>query len=127
MENIEKYTDFFHTSFSQRSENSKWVSKMSELTINKIKNVAQWWHPCSGELVTKLGLGIGHYVFTYINSCQYTDHAVEIKMKEMSSENQELKSLIYGMLDEINELKEHNKSLSERILSLENKPPVILY
>ena len=44
----------------------------------------------------------------------------------MILENQELKSLIYGMLEEISELKEHNRSLSERIFSLENKPPVIL-
>jgi hypothetical protein len=50
-----------------------------------------------------------------------------LKSENQNSENQELKSLIYGMLDEINELKEHNRSLSERILLLENKPPVILY
>ena len=30
------------------------------------------------------------------------------------------------MLDEINELKDHNKSLSERMELLENKPPMIL-
>ena len=49
-----------------------------------------------------------------------------LKYENILSENQELKSLIYGMLDEINELKEHNKSLSERIELLENKPPIIL-
>jgi hypothetical protein len=53
---------------------------------------------------------------------QNTEHLVQ----ELNTENQEFKSLIYGMLDEINELKEHNKCLSERIHTLENKPPMIL-
>ena len=129
MEQFGNYTEFFHTSFPRYSESSEWFSKMSSFAFGNISRVAQWWHTSMMEFsqMSGTGNGAGHYIFTYIKSCQYTDHAVEIKMKEMSSENQELKSLIYGMLDEINELKEHNKSLSERILSLENKPPVILY
>jgi hypothetical protein len=47
------------------------------------------------------------------------------KIEELD-EISELKLLIYGMFDEISELKEHNKSLSERIFLLENKPPIIL-
>ena len=44
-----------------------------------------------------------------------------LKSENMISENQELKSLIYGILEEISELKYHNRSLSERINCLENK------
>jgi len=65
----------------------------------------------------------GEGMFAYVKSCQYTEHVIE----RIDKENQELKSLIYEMLDEINELKEHNNCLSERILYLENKPPLILY
>ena len=89
--------------------------------------------------------------FAFIKSCKYTEFLNKktlelfenqnkklklsisslvqesyLKSENMISENQELKSLIYGMLEEISELKEHNKSLSERILLLENKPPIIL-
>ena len=48
---------------------------------------------------------------------------LKLSISNLVQENQEL---IYGMLEEISELKEHNKCLSERILSLENKPPIIL-
>ena len=73
----------------------------------------------------------------------YNDEFISIEQKKEEPEKpvltkfeelDELKSLIYSMFDELSdlkyhivELKEHNKSLSERILSLENKPPVILY
>ena len=57
-----------------------------------------------------------------IKHVQNTEQSVQ----ELKTENQELKSLVYGILDEINELKDHNKSLSERIQLLENKPPMIL-
>ena len=57
-----------------------------------------------------------------IKLCQNTEYLVQ----ELNTENNEFKSLIYGMLDEIDELKEHNKCLSERIHNLENKPPMIL-
>jgi hypothetical protein len=129
MENIEKYVEFFHTSFPRGSENSEWFSKMSSFAFGKITSIGQWWHTSMLEFSSMSGTGNGggNFIFTYVKSCQYTDHVVELKTKELSTENQELKSLIYGMLDEINELKEHNKSLSERILLLENKPPIILY
>lgn len=122
MENIEKYTDFLE-------KNSEFFSKMSKSAFGKITQIAQWWHRSTDGFCSMSGTGNGggHYIFTYINSCQYTDHAVELKMKEFNTENQELKSLIFDMLDKISELKKHNKSLSERILSLENKPPIILY
>ena len=44
-----------------------------------------------------------------------------LKSKNMISENQDIKTLIYDMLEEIDKLKNHNKSLSERINCLENK------
>ena len=65
----------------------------------------------------------GEGMFAYVKSCQYTEHVIE---ERINKENQELKSLIYAMLDEINELKEHNNCLSERILFLENKQPLII-
>ena len=129
MEQIEKYTEFCHTSCPRPSESSEWFSNMSGLAFCKIKSINQWWTTSMEgfRLNGGFGNGAGHYIFTYIKSCQYTDHVVELKTKELSAENQELKSLIYGMLDEISELKEHNKCLSERILLLENKPPLLLY
>ena len=147
MEQIEKYTDFLHTSFPRYSQSSEWFSKMSSLAFGKIRSIADWWNQSMTEFSCHSGTsnGGGHYIFTYIKSCQYTDHVVELKSKELSaenqelklsisslvqesylksknmiSENQELKSLIFGMLDEINELKEHNKCLSGRIQSLEH-------
>ena len=121
MEQIEKYTDFLHTSFPRYSQSSEWFSKMSSLAFGKIRSIADWWNQSMTEFSCHSGTsnGGGHYIFTYIKSCQYTDHVVELKSKELSVENQELKSLIFGMLDEINELKEHNKCLSGRIQSLE--------
>ena len=122
MEQIEKYTDFLHTSFPRYSQSSEWFSKMSSLAFGKIRSIADWWNQSMTEFSCHSGTsnGGGHYIFTYIKSCQYTDHVVELKSKELSVENQELKSLIFGMLDEINELKEHNKCLSGRIQSLEH-------
>ena len=48
---------------------------------------------------------------------------LKLSISNLVHENQEL---IYGMLEEISELKDHNRSLSERIELLENKPPIIL-
>jgi len=124
MEQIEKYTDFLHTSFPRYSESSEWFSKMSSFAFGKIISVRDWWNTSMSEFSSMSGTtSAGNFIFTYIKSCQYTDHVVELKSKELSAENQELKSLIFGMLDEINELKEHNKCLSGRILSLEH--PII--
>ena len=136
IENIEKYTDFL-------KKNSEFFSKMSKSAFGKISSIAQWWHRTTEGFCSMSGTGNGggHYIFTYINSCQYTDHLIKelklsisslvqesyLKSENILLENQELKSLIYGMLDEINELKEHNKSLSERkfllekFIELENK------
>jgi len=128
MENFEIYANFFHTSFPRYSENSEWFSKMSEIAFSKIGSVRGWWDKCSTEFCQMSGSSNsgGHFIFTYLKSCQFTEYFVTLKTQELSSENQELKSLIYGMLDEINELKEHNRSLSERIHLLETKPPILL-
>ena len=96
----------------------------------------------TGALRNACGTGF----FAFIKSCKYTEflnkktlELFENQNKELKLsisslvqesflksentilENQELKSLIYGMLEEISELKDHNRSLSERINCLENK------
>jgi hypothetical protein len=48
-------------------------------------------------------------------------------MNDLMNENDQFKCLFQNFINEIDELKEHNKCLSERILSLEIKPPLILY
>ena len=60
-------------------------------------------------------------------SCNYTDMIVkentelfDLKLQELVTENQELKSLVYNSLDQINDMREHNKSLSSRIFELES-------
>lgn len=109
------------------------------------------WGSISAVFCIHLGHGIPHNryrndpalnsLYSYLKSCLYTDQLVNTKVKELSTENQELSSLIYGiwdeinelrehnktLSDEINELKEHNKTLSERINVIENKPPTLLY
>jgi len=127
MENFETYAEFLNTSFPRMQHTSEWFCNMSSFTLSKFISFRDWWSKCSTEFsqMSNTG-GVGYYLYTYLKSCQYTEHLVNLKTQELSSENQELKSLIYGMLDEINELKEHNKNLSERIHILENKPPLIL-
>ena len=90
-------------------DNEEFVSKKSEEPKEQITKV-----DVDNE-ISKLKLSISSLV-----------QESYLKYENMILENQELKSLIYGMLEEISELKEHNRSLSERIFSLENKPPVIL-
>jgi len=129
MENFEIYAEFLNNSFPRRSHTSEWFCNMSSFALSKFISFRDWWYKCSTEFcqMSNTGSGeVGHYLYTYLKSCQFTEHFVTLKTQELSSENQELKALIYGMLDEINELKEHNRSLSERIHLLETKPPVIL-
>jgi hypothetical protein len=68
----------------------------------------------------------GETIFPYLKSCEYTEKVVQEstelfdkKLQELVLENQELKSLVYNSLDEINDLKEHNKFLSSRVFELE--------
>ena len=68
----------------------------------------------------------GESIFPYLKSCEYTEKVVQEstelfdkKLQELVLENQELKSLVYNSLDEINDLKEHNKFLSSRVFELE--------
>jgi hypothetical protein len=143
MEQIKKYTNFLGDSYPRRTDEERHSFQRSGCIIPK--DITQWWVLCSHEFAKYIygsvdGIGIG--LFTYIKGCQYSEKLVEesegkmrkelcirftSSMVKLKKENQELNSLIYGMLDEINELKEHNKCLSERILTLENKPPLILY
>ena len=57
----------------------------------------------------------GISVFSYFKSCEYTDK----KVQELNTTVQELKLLIYDMINEIDMLNDHNKSLSERLHLLE--------
>jgi FtsZ-binding cell division protein ZapB len=143
MENYDKFVEFLHTSFPNKSNKSEWFCNMSQFTFSKISGISQWWHKCVNDFCSGSGTSNsnGYTLFSFLKSCEYTDHAITLKTQELSTENQklkstihelsvenqELKSLIYGMLDEINDLKEHNKSLSQRIDALENKPPIVHY
>ena len=95
--------------------------KITQLPNNWVNNCERFYHELELHGHDHYR-AIGSALYSHIKSCEYTDE----KLKDLNTENQEFKSLIYGMLDEINELKEHNKCLSERIHNLENKPPMIL-
>jgi len=153
MEQTDKYIEFLHNSLlSQKISKSRNID-LTETSISKMAYIGQYYGDYSDD-ISRVNGEKRNDVYTYIKSCQYTEHLVEpletknkelrneiqelklansslvkssyLQIKDLSSENQELKSLIYGILDEINELKEHNRSLSERIEYLENKPPIIL-
>lgn len=152
MEQLKKYIDFLTFSYPQRTDEER--HSFNKSTFKLPTSVTQWWTMCCNEFARNIyGSGdiIGMIMFGFIKSCQYTDQLLKesellcsmrikkIKTEihvisdeidkasnEIKAENNELKSLIYGMLNEINELKEHNKCLSSRILVLENKPPPII-
>ena len=127
MEIFLKYTEHLASDWYniQRPDKSLEVNNGSKEKINIVKSC---WRSACDDYITKLdGNNCGSYIqclYGYIKSCEYTDKLIETKVQEVNIETQDLKSLVYSMLDEINELKEHNKSLSERIDFLE-KPPVI--
>jgi hypothetical protein len=121
MDQIKKITEFLGNLYPQFSDCERHAFKKSNYTIPG--EITRWWNMSLQDFVNYVHkTDGGEGMFAYVKSCQYTDFVIE----ELNTENKELKSLIYGMLDEINELKEHNKSLSERIELLENKPPIIL-
>lgn len=141
MEQLKKYIDFLTFSYPQRTDEER--HSFNKSTFKLPTSVTQWWTMCCNEFARNIyGSGdiIGMIMFGFIKSCQYTDQLlkesellcsmrikkIKTEIHVISDENQELKSLIYGMLNEINELKEHNKCLSSRILVLENKPPPII-
>ena len=125
MEQKNKFIDFFINRFesSHNCDNGlEYEEKDYDNFIKKCNSFNEVWK-------SKVGVYANGYENitittsqTYIKSCLYTEHLVELKVKELKTENQELKSLIYGMLDEIQELKEHNRSLSERLELVENIP-----
>jgi hypothetical protein len=123
MDQIKKIIDFLGISYPRHTDEERHSFQKSSYIIPK--EVTRWWEMGLNDFIKYIHKATsgGEGMFEYVKSCQYTEHLIQ----ELNTENQELKSLIYGMLDEINELKEHNKCLSERIHNLEIKPPVILY
>lgn len=122
MNQIKKIIDFLDISYPRNTDEERHSFQKSNYVIPK--EITRWWEMGLQDFVKYVhNANGGEGMFAYVKSCQYT----ELKVNEFSTENQELKSLIYSMLDEINELKEHNNCLSERILLLENKPPVLHY
>ena len=135
MDQFEKYIEFTGKSFpipnfnnpfdSWRREGYECKFKLfNSDKLNYSKNkLIDFWTQHSYACGYKLGIDdrnapvVGPSLYSYLKSCQYTDNII----KEHLIENEKLNSLIYGMWDEINELKEHNKNLSERIFALENK------
>ena len=123
MEQKNKFLDFFINRF-QKSEQCdvglEYEEKDYDNFIKKCNSFNEVWKSkmsCFANGMETIYVSASQ---TYIKSCLYTDHLVDSKVKELRTENQELKSLIYGMLDEIQELKEHNRSLSERLELVEN-------
>jgi len=54
--------------------------------------------------------------YPYLKSCEYTEKVVkentelfDLKLQELVTENQELKSLVFNSLDQINDMREHQK------------------
>ncbi len=134
MEKLETYAEFLNNSFPSRYNNSEWFCSMSSFAFGKFMGVRDWWNKCSEQFSQMSGIsGTGSYLYTYLKSCQFTEHFVNLKMDEtnkvllklskenekLCSENQELKSIVYNMMDEIYELKEHASSLSDRLQELE--------
>ena len=86
--------------------------------------ISKWRELCEA-LCT--GTGCHSSIYPYLKSCEYAEKIVEennkeleLKFKEIEQENQEFKCLVYNLLDQFNELKEHNKSLSSRVFELES-------
>jgi hemerythrin-like domain-containing protein len=120
MEQIKKFIDFLGISYPRHIYEERYSFQKSNYLIPK--EITKWWAMGLQDFVKYVhSADHGEGMFAYVKSCQYTEHVIE----RIDKENQELKSLIYEMLDEINELKEHNNCLSERILYLENKPLII--
>jgi hypothetical protein len=86
--------------------------------------ITKWTELCSAFHTSSSG---NSSIFPYLKSCEYTEKVVkentelfDLKLQELITENDELKSLVYSSLEQINELKEHNKSLSSRLFELES-------
>ena len=110
--------------------NTLHVDKNDTLNM-EINRTKTYWTSACKDYISKLDgntcVPFLCSLFGYIKSCEYSEKLIEKKVQEFNIENVELKSLVYGMLDENNEFKEHNRRLSERIELLENKPPILLY
>ena len=126
MEQIKKIIDFLGISYPHHTDEERHSFQKSNYVIPIA--ITKWWSMSMIDFVKYVHkTDSGEGMFAYVKSCQYTEHLIKESGEKLCKENQELKSLIYNMLDEINELKEHNNCLSERILYLENKPPIIYY
>jgi len=99
-------------------ENINKLFHEQELKINKIKeNEKEKFHDINKEL---------NILSSEVEKLRSSNNVLE-SIDNLHSENQEFKMFILYILDELKHLKEHNNCLSERILFLENKPPLIHY
>jgi DNA repair exonuclease SbcCD ATPase subunit len=114
MNQIKKIIDFLGSSYPRRTDEERHSFQNSNYEIPR--GITQWWEMGLADFIKYIHKASnGEGIFAYIKSCQYTEHLVQ----ELNTENKELKSLIYGMLDEINELKNINQRLNK--FELENK------
>ena len=114
MNQIKKIIDFLGSSYPRRTDEERHSFQNSNYEIPR--GITQWWEMGLADFIKYIHKASnGEGFFAYIKSCQYTEHLVQ----ELNTENKELKSLIYGMLDEINELKNINQRLNK--FELENK------
>ena len=128
MEIFLKYTEHLASDWYniQRPDKSLEFNNRTKERINIVKSC--WRSACDdfSKKISENACDMTYALFGYIKSCEYTDKLIETKVQEVNIETQDLKSLVYSMLDEINELKEHNKSLSLSSETQELKSLVML-
>jgi hypothetical protein len=144
MDQIKKFIDFLSNSYPRRNDEERHSFQKSNYVI--LPEITQWWVSCCSEFAKYVYKSCdlnGYMMFTFVKSCQYTDYSIEQSEGKlryqltMSSTRFSLKQSVKLMKEikelriELNELKEHNKCLSDRILSLESKqqsqPPLIFF
>ena len=135
-----KSTEFLN---STRDEDHKNFSTASGRRLDKLFDcISEYWNNICG--ICGLGASHQGGLFAYFKSCEYTEKVVkennesfELKLQqlheeiknikatvinvqqqkimELEQENQELKSLVYSLLDQINSLKENKSFLFEEL------------
>ncbi len=134
MEQIKKITDVLVISYPRHTDEERHSFQKSNYTIPIA--ITKWWGMGLQDFVKYVHKAdSGEGMFAYVKSCQYTDFAIEelkdneikelklsisslvqesyLKSQNILLENEELKSLIYSMLDEFNQLKELKHSVQE--------------
>ena len=114
----------FNEELKSKIENLSTENKYLEERLNKtiVMKLASMYSKQINDLKSEIG-----EFNSSVEDLNMENEELQSNVKELSTENQELKMLVYDILDEIKHLKEHNNCLSERILFLENKPPLIHY